>query len=171
MEISDLKIEAALSDAMIRSRDIDVLEIDTSVSSGVVTLRGDVHSEQERMAAEQIAKQIEGVNCVINELTVGVMPLDERVRLMSEGLIERLIEEWESREPADPVQGSEYLILALLMISRLRPPEGGGQSRVLIQAAKRRAIHLVAGFCGTSPIIIALELQRLEHTLEAIGAE
>jgi osmotically-inducible protein OsmY len=53
------------SDASVRGRDIDVI-----TSNGVVTLRGTVPDDASRQQAENIARQVEGVNRVDNQLRV-----------------------------------------------------------------------------------------------------
>jgi len=61
-----LEIESALlQDRLTEHADIEVLD-----NNGVVTLRGIVHSREERDRAEEIVRQVPGVVSVTNELDV-----------------------------------------------------------------------------------------------------
>jgi len=51
-------------------RDVRGTQIQVEVEDGVVTLRGQVHSEKARKRAAKLAKKVKGVKKVINELTV-----------------------------------------------------------------------------------------------------
>lgn len=62
-----MKIQAKYAgDDVVKGRNIDV-----DTDNGVVTLKGSVDSAREKQAAEQIARQVEGVQRVVNELKVG----------------------------------------------------------------------------------------------------
>ncbi len=61
-----MKVQAAYAgDDVIKGRNIDV-----DTDNGVVTLKGSVDSQRERDAAEQIARQTDGVKRVVNSLVV-----------------------------------------------------------------------------------------------------
>jgi hypothetical protein len=61
-----MKIQAKYAeDDVVKSRNI---EVDTD--KGVVTLKGDVGSRRERDAAEQLARETDGVKRVVNDLKV-----------------------------------------------------------------------------------------------------
>lgn len=61
------RLKAALTgDDVVRARDIDVDTLD-----GVVTLSGRVHSEEESARAEELARGVDGVQDVDNQLEVG----------------------------------------------------------------------------------------------------
>lgn len=51
-------------------RDVRGTQIQVEVKDGVVTLKGQVHSEKARKRAAKLAKKVKGVKKVINELTV-----------------------------------------------------------------------------------------------------
>jgi len=64
--IITMKIQSKYAgDDVVKSRNIDV-----DTDNGVVTLKGDVESLRERDAAEQLARETDGVKRVINELKV-----------------------------------------------------------------------------------------------------
>jgi osmotically-inducible protein OsmY len=44
--------------------------LDVTVSNGVVTLRGEVESDKQKLQAEKTAKKVKGVKQVVNELKV-----------------------------------------------------------------------------------------------------
>ena len=49
---------------------LDGSRIDVMVDRGVVTLRGAVDTPSERLTAERVARQVRGVETVINQLAV-----------------------------------------------------------------------------------------------------
>lgn len=51
-------------------RDVKGGGIEVSVQQGVVTLRGKVHEEKQKIKAERITRKVKGVKKVINELKV-----------------------------------------------------------------------------------------------------
>jgi osmotically-inducible protein OsmY len=55
--------------AQLRQR-VQVANFNSQIQNGVVTLRGTAHSEAERMQAEEIARQINGVTRVENQIVV-----------------------------------------------------------------------------------------------------
>jgi osmotically-inducible protein OsmY len=72
----DLKRPDAWITTKIQSKyflDADVKghQINVDTNNGVVTLKGTVANEQHKAAAEQIARDTEGVTRVVNQLTVG----------------------------------------------------------------------------------------------------
>jgi osmotically-inducible protein OsmY len=48
--------------------------IEVEVREGVVTLRGRVREEKQRLKAERITRKVKGVKKVVNELRVGTVP-------------------------------------------------------------------------------------------------
>jgi len=67
---SDPEIAQAIRDATALDPRVELANLNVSVSSGVATLRGSVHSPNARMAAEGLARNTVGVNGVQNELEV-----------------------------------------------------------------------------------------------------
>jgi osmotically-inducible protein OsmY len=74
------------SDAAVRGRDIDV-----TTDNGIVTLRGTVPDDQSRQQAENIARNVDGVAGVQNELRVGTADArtDEADRRADAGPVDR----------------------------------------------------------------------------------
>ena len=67
---SDERIKEELSDALTQDQHIDASEIDLTVESGVVTLKGTVSERRMKRLAEDCAERIRGVSDVRNELRV-----------------------------------------------------------------------------------------------------
>ncbi|MBX2996450.1 MAG: BON domain-containing protein [Bdellovibrionaceae bacterium] len=67
---SDDRLKEEISDALSRDSHIDASEIEVSIESGVVTLRGTVEDRRTKRLAEDCAAHIEGVSDVRNELRV-----------------------------------------------------------------------------------------------------
>jgi osmotically-inducible protein OsmY len=65
MELIERVTEALLRDPRTRNEVIEVAN-----DRGVVTLKGSVDKESSRQAAEEIARELEGVITVINEIKV-----------------------------------------------------------------------------------------------------
>jgi hyperosmotically inducible periplasmic protein len=67
---SDIRMHLALETKLAQSDELSALMIDTDVKDGVVHLSGEVKSEAEREMATQLAKTVDGVKSVQNELEV-----------------------------------------------------------------------------------------------------
>lgn len=67
---SDDRIKEEINDALTQDHHIDASEIDVSVDSGVVTLKGTVNERRMKRLAEDCAERIRGVSDVRNELRV-----------------------------------------------------------------------------------------------------
>jgi osmotically-inducible protein OsmY len=76
------KIGASLDDAWIHNKIVTKLAIDSStpqrrinvdVNNNIVTLRGDVDAAEQKVEAERIARETEGVKKVVNQLRVNSM--------------------------------------------------------------------------------------------------
>ena len=67
---SDLGIKTAVGRKLSGDDDVRRVNVDVDVVDGYVTLSGVVHNEHERMSAEQLAREVEGVKGVRNDLVV-----------------------------------------------------------------------------------------------------
>lgn len=67
---SDDRIQEDVSEALMRDRSVDASEIEVSVMSGNVTLRGSVNDKWMKRRAEDCAEEVSGVKNVKNELEV-----------------------------------------------------------------------------------------------------
>jgi osmotically-inducible protein OsmY len=70
-EAHDAWIDGKLEAAYLFNSELDNFKIGTSVTDGHVTLTGYVPSETHRQLAESIAKNLDGVTSVTNQLTIG----------------------------------------------------------------------------------------------------
>lgn len=68
--VDDAAITAKVKAGLAQDMDLGALKIDVDTSAGVVTLKGEVKSEQARERASQIAQAVSGVSSVENKLTV-----------------------------------------------------------------------------------------------------
>jgi osmotically-inducible protein OsmY len=68
--VDDATITAKVKAGLAQDMDLGALKIDVDTSAGVVTLKGEVKSEQARERASQIAQAVSGVSSVENKLTV-----------------------------------------------------------------------------------------------------
>ncbi len=69
--VSDATLTAKVKFALIENRSTNGLGIDVDTKSSTVTLKGDVKSEQVKELAGRVASNVEGVDHVNNELTIG----------------------------------------------------------------------------------------------------
>lgn len=67
---SDIRMHLALETKLAQSDELSALMIDTDVKDGVVHLEGEVKSDAEREMAAELAKTVDGVKSVENELEV-----------------------------------------------------------------------------------------------------
>lgn len=67
---SDSRIMEDVYDALTYQDDLDATDVEVSVESGEVILRGEVNSRQEKRMAEDLAHNIRGVHDVRNEIRV-----------------------------------------------------------------------------------------------------
>jgi osmotically-inducible protein OsmY len=68
---SDERIHEDICERMCEDGDLDASDIEITVSSGEVTLRGSVNDRRDKRLAEDLAEQVSGVRDVRNELRVG----------------------------------------------------------------------------------------------------
>jgi hyperosmotically inducible protein len=69
--VDDQTIQTKLKAALLADTRVPGTKIDTQVVNGVATLTGIVDNDAQKAAAEEVARGIEGVTEVRNELTVG----------------------------------------------------------------------------------------------------
>ena len=70
VHVEDLEIRVAILEALARSRELGGKSIDVKVENRSVTLSGSVESPAQRNGAEQIARAVDGVSGVTNNLAV-----------------------------------------------------------------------------------------------------
>ena len=70
VHVEDLEIRVAILEALARSRELGGKTIDIKVDNRTVTLSGTVETPMQRNGAEQIARAVDGVAGVVNNLVV-----------------------------------------------------------------------------------------------------
>ena len=83
--VSDAWINGKLETVYALNRHLNPFKIDTNVNNGMVTLTGTVESDIDRDLAEELAKGIEGVKSVENELRVDTTAARESEQKDSSG--------------------------------------------------------------------------------------
>jgi len=68
--MDDAGITTKVSAGLARDPDLSAVKIDVDTRNGIVTLNGPVKSAEARERAGKIAQGVEGVNSVVNQLTV-----------------------------------------------------------------------------------------------------
>ena len=69
-QISDEWLESRVSTAIMLNRHLKLRELDIEVDDGICMLSGTVDSEEKRILAEEVAKNIQGISEVRNTITV-----------------------------------------------------------------------------------------------------
>lgn len=67
-QMTDDEIHDAVMKRLANDRDVKGGGIEVEVASGVVTLRGKVREDKQKVRAERITKKVKGVTKVVNEL-------------------------------------------------------------------------------------------------------
>lgn len=70
-QMSDASITTKIKSQMIADGDVDAHNVDVDTNEGVVTLQGRVDNSEQKMEAERIARECDGVVRVVNMLNVG----------------------------------------------------------------------------------------------------
>jgi hyperosmotically inducible protein len=69
--LDDTAITTKVKTALAADRDVSALRVHVETKQGEVWLSGNVKSQEERQRAEMIARNVNGVQTVNNQLTVG----------------------------------------------------------------------------------------------------
>ena len=109
MAVADKLTALRVKVNLIADREVGLLEINTEVHDGVATLTGEVHSEEQKRIAEELAYQIDEVHEVENHMTVVERSLDEV--LLCEGVDAHLgygLAEGDVGDTAFAISGEDY---------------------------------------------------------------
>lgn len=82
-KLTDASVETRVKQALVETSSLRLLTVDPTVNEGHLTLGGDVNTTEQYREAERIARNVEGVAAVTNELTMGGEPVTEE-KLASE---------------------------------------------------------------------------------------
>ncbi len=72
--VHDINIQHDVVEELECAPDVDASRIGVSVQDGVVALAGHVATLEEKMRAEQLARRVEGVRAIANDLQVVIVP-------------------------------------------------------------------------------------------------
>jgi osmotically-inducible protein OsmY len=127
---------------------INAAAIGVSVSQGVVTLRGGVHSFEQRVAAERLAHSVPGVRAVANELDLpaGARELQPDDSLIAEAAANALV--WYRAVPHDAVQ---------VIVRDGWVTLTGTVARMSERGAAERAIRRLRGVRGISNAVTVID--------------
>ncbi len=79
--VDDASVLAKIKSSMLRSPEVEGLDVNVDVKDGVVTLSGSADTQTERSSAEKIAKSADGVKRVENRITVKPDDINHRPAL------------------------------------------------------------------------------------------
>lgn len=163
MTLNDFLLKAKINMAYALDSRVSMLDIGVTVDEAQVTLAGDVDSEAECAAAEEITRSVEGVLHVRNLLTCGIGKGEDTADLVRQRLLEKLEEEWQNLPDQTALVQADYLRWALWMIYKFRlPTEGVAEAnrRELELAATEQALEQVAGYVNAPKAMLALWMQQ-----------
>lgn len=69
LDVEDAALTARVKTRLMADSRVAALDIDVGGQNGIVTLKGSVKDEQEKAAAEEVARSTEGVTDVVNMIT------------------------------------------------------------------------------------------------------
>ena len=145
---------ALLAEPAVAGREVSAIEVDAR--EGVVTLRGQVASDEARAAAGAVASRVAGVTTVKNELRVdhgdeppAIRPSDHALRSRVTHALRR-----NSRLARAPIQVS-----VTQGVARLTGAVSTGWDRVRASEVARSVVGVAAVENDTGPRAVALELR------------
>jgi hypothetical protein len=166
MALADFVLKARVNVALIRDPRVGSLDVGVHVKDGDVTLTGDVDGVDECRAAEEVARSVDGVKNVTNEITCGVGMRADTTELLTQRLLEKLEDEWNNLPVKDALAQADYLRWALWLIYKFRLPaevleDANGSAVNEEREAVEQAIIQVAGYIGAPKALVALEMLEL----------
>jgi hypothetical protein len=162
MALADFILKAKVNMALTTDPRVSVLDIGVHVEDGHVSLTGDVDSEKECEAATEIARSVEGVTRVTNEMTCGMGMREDTADLVRQRFLEKLDEEWENLPEKSALAQADYLRWALWMVYKFRIPGDMPSAEIAEIEAETtdEALHRIAGYVGAPVALVALEMMR-----------
>src|SRR5579872_2151950 len=159
MSISDLVLKAKVNMALMRDPRVGMLDVGVRADDGQVTLTGDTDTSEECAAAEEIARSVDGVAGVRNEMTCGIGKHEDTVELLTQRLLIKLDEAWNSLPDQTAVTQADYVRWALWLIYKFRVPDSEGSDAAMANA-REIALTQVAAYIGAPKALLALEMLR-----------
>ena len=93
MNLIDFVLKQKVNFAIAQDRRIRFFDVGVIAHDGVITLNGRVDTASDARAIEEVARTVDGVTGVVNEISVGVDG-SERAGFLTERLLAKLDEEW-----------------------------------------------------------------------------
>jgi len=167
MALSDLVLKAKVNMALLRDPRVGFFDIRATVDNGRVTLTGDTDTPEECRAAEEIAKSVEGIVSVRNEMTCGIGQNEDTAELVTQRFLEKLDTTWHNLPDRSALSQADYLRWALWMVYKFHIPrpqapgtQGSGMDPKVKAAAIEQALERIAGHVGAPKALVALEMLR-----------
>ena len=171
MALTDLMLKAKVNMAFARDPRVSALEIDVSVEDGVVTLSGDMDSQEKCQAAEEDARGVESVKDVCNEMTCGLTKVARMATEVVQRFLAKLETQWNTLPDKTALTQADYLRWALWMVTKFHiPPNVAGEDIATLEiATMERALEQIGGYTGIPKALLALEMLRQAETIEDLG--
>lgn len=169
MPLSDFILKARVNMALIRDPRVGSLDVGVGAHNGRITLTGDVDTEEERRAAEEAARSVEGVSAVDNELTFGEGQRADTAELVCQRFLRKLEEEWNALPNQSAMAQADYLRWALWMVAKFRIPEevAGDSTAETVADVTEQALTRIAGYVGAPKALIAMEMMEQAELIAA----
>ncbi|HZT40536.1 MAG TPA: BON domain-containing protein [Chthonomonadaceae bacterium] len=172
MALTDLMLKAKVNMTFARDPRVSALEINVSVEDGVVTLTGDMDSQEKCQAAEEDARSVDGVKAVRNEMTCGLTKIATTATEVVQRFLAKLEEQWNALPDKTALTQADYLRWALWMVTKFHiPPNVEGENIDTLEIATvERALEQIGGYTDIPKALLALEMLRQSEAIEEMGA-
>lgn len=171
MALTDLMLKAKVNMAFARDPRVSALEINVSAEDGVVTLTGDMDSQEKCLAAEEDARSVEGVKGVQNEMTCGLTKVATTATEVVQRFLTKLEMQWNTLPDKTALTQADYLRWALWMVTKFHiPPNVEGENiETLELAAVERALEQIGSYTDIPKALLAMEMLRQAEAIEELG--
>ncbi|HLV78719.1 MAG TPA: BON domain-containing protein [Chthonomonadaceae bacterium] len=169
MALTDLMLKAKVNMALARDPRVSALEITVGVEEGIVTLTGDVDSQEKCQAAEEDARCVEGITQVRNEMTCGLTKVATTATEVAQRFLSKLELQWNALPDKTALTQADFLRWALWMITKFHiPPNVEGQDiETLELATVERALEQIGSYTSIPKALLAMEMLRQAEATEA----
>jgi len=168
MALVDFVLKAKVNLALVQDPRVGVLDIGVDADNGIVTLTGDVDTEEECGAAEEIARGVDGVTRVVNQMTCGIGARADTAEMVRQKFVRRLEDAWNELPDQGALTQADYLRWALWMVYKFRIPDSmrtDDAGQIEAEACEEAVIR-IASFIGAPPALVALEMLRQAESVE-----
>ena len=157
MELSDFMLMARVNLALARDPRVTSLDIGVRAEGGTIYLQGDVDTEQEARAIEEITEKVEGVRRICSDLAVGAGAWAGQADLITEMLLQKLETEWAQLPQHTAIIECDYMRWALWLVHKFHfPREVETTDRCAQESeAKERALCQLSGYLKVPGNVLA----------------